>query len=469
MKTRCRILWTVLIVIAALLSHTVVMAATSETVSVEDVSVVSGGKSSFVIVSARNVSDSTASAVEAVQSAAKTATGVKLETQYDSKAAIATEILVGATSREESKILMNETPYGEYAIRVINGKIVIAAWDDKSIAKACDAFAAYVKEQGKKGELTVSGDYSASAVAVKGFGVIPHYGTVKTKVQLIDLADNSYMVYVNSTTISTFNAYLDSLEKKGFTEFSTREAGSKITFAVYKNEDTILHISFNASTREARIAADKAYDMTIFTEQAYEKVCEPTVTMVGQEFFVKDNSKNAPLSNGLCLVFRLEDGRFIIVDGGYHEASVNMLYKTLRKLHVNEGKITIAAWILTHPHSDHTGAFTMLSGTTIKKRIVVENFIHHIASPDQHRAIKDDGTSSATRTAMKGYTDANIIKAHSGQVIKAGGAEIEMLFTYADAEPLVLDEMNTRERPLWCWETPPAGLLTIYTKPTAIT
>ena len=168
MKTRCRILWTVLIVIAALLSHTVVMAATSETVSVEDVSVVSGGKSSFVIVTARNVSDSTASAVEAVQSAAK--------------------ILVGATSREESKILMNETPYGEYAIRVINGKIVIAAWDDKSIAKACDAFAAYVKEQGKKGELTVSGDYSASAVAVKGFGVIPHYGTVKTKVQLYGMA-----------------------------------------------------------------------------------------------------------------------------------------------------------------------------------------------------------------------------------------------------------------------------------------
>ena len=443
MKTRCKILWTVLIVIAALLSHTVVMAATSETVSVEDVSVVSGGKSSFVIVTARNAADSIASAAKTMQSAVKDATGVTLEIQHDGKAVIATEILVGATSREESKVLMEETPYGEYAIRVINGKIVIAAWDDKSIAKACDAFAAYVKEQGKKGELTVSGDYSASAVAVKGFGVIPHYGTVKTKVQLIDLADNNYMVYVKSTTKSTFNAYLDSLSAQGFTEFSTRNAGNKMTFAVYKNEDTILHIFFNASTMEARIATEKAYDMTIFTEQAYEKVCEPTVTMVGQEFFVGNDSKNAPLSNGLCLVFRLEDGRFIIVDGGYHEASVNMLYKTLRKLHVNEGKITIAAWILTHPHSDHTGAFTMLSGTTIKKRIVVENFIHHFASVDQHRAIQTVGTSDASRTAMKGYAGANIIKAHSGQVIKLGGAEIEMLFTYADVEPMVLDQMNT--------------------------
>jgi hypothetical protein len=44
---------------------------------------------------------------------------------------------------------------------------------------------------------------------------------------------------------------------------------------------------------------------------------------------------------------------------------------------------------------------------------------------------------------MKKYDGANIIKAHSGQVIKLGGAEIEMLFTYADVEPMVLDQMNT--------------------------
>jgi hypothetical protein len=85
----------------------------------------------------------------------------------------------------------------------------------------------------------------------------------------------------------------------------------------------------------------------------------------------------------------------------------------------------------------------MLSGTTIKKRIVVENFIHHFASADQHKAIKTSGTSATTREAMKKYDGANIIKAHSGQVIKAGGAEIEVLFTYADVEPMVLDQMNT--------------------------
>ena len=44
---------------------------------------------------------------------------------------------------------------------------------------------------------------------------------------------------------------------------------------------------------------------------------------------------------------------------------------------------------------------------------------------------------------MKTYKDANIIKAHTGQVMKIAGAEIEMLFTSADLEPYTLEYHNT--------------------------
>ena len=446
MKNKRRVLWCLLIVLAAIITQNIVFAATpevtlttSETVVDEDLSVVADGDSSFVFITPKNGPDKVSSAAKTARNAIRNATGVNLEVKNDGKAAIATEILVGETNREESKTLMASTPYGEYAIRVMNGKIVIAAWDDESITKACEKFAAFVKKQGKKNTLTVAADYSADGVVTKGFGTIPHYGSTKNKVQLIDLADKSYMLYVPSTTKKDFSEYLNSLTEQGFTEFSHRTAGKYMTYATYCNEETILHISFNSSTSEARIASDKAYDMTIFTEQEYEKVCEPTVSLVGQEVEVSTGW----IYNALCLVFRLEDGRFIIVDGGYGQFSVNKLYKTLRSLHVNEGKITIAAWIFTHPHSDHTGAFTELTNTSIKRRIVVENFIHHFASDAQHNAFGSFGTAKTTRTAMRGYRNANIIKAHSGQVIKAGGMEIEMLFTYADMEPQKLDEMNT--------------------------
>ncbi|MBQ1976683.1 MAG: MBL fold metallo-hydrolase, partial [Clostridia bacterium] len=316
---------------------------------------------------------------------------------------------------------------------------VIAAWDDESITKACEKFAAFVKKQGKKNTLTIAADYSVDGVVAKGFGAIPHYGSTKNKVQFIDLADKSYMLYVPSTTKKAFSEYLNSLTQQGFTEFSYRTAGKYMTYATYCNEETILHISFNSSTDEARIAADKAYDMTVFTDQEYEKVCEPTVSLVGQEVEVSTGW----IYNALCLVFRLEDGRFVIVDGGYSQFSVNKLYKTLRSLHVNEGKITIAAWIFTHPHSDHSGAFEELTNTSIKRRIVVENFIHHFASDAQHNTIGSFGTAKTTRSAMRNYRNANIIKAHSGQVFKFAGMEFEMLFTYADMEPEKLDTMNT--------------------------
>ena len=356
MKIRRRVLWCLLIVLAAIITQNIVFAATpevtlttSETAVDEDLSVVADGDSSFVFITPKNGPDKVISAAKTARNAIKSATGVNLEVRNDGKAAIATEILVGETNREESKTLMASTPYGEYAIRVMNGKIVIAAWDDESITKACEKFAAFVKKQGKKNTLTVAADYSADGVVTKGFGTIPHYGSTKNKVQLIDLADKSYMLYVPSTTKKDFSEYLNSLTEQGFTEFSHRTAGKYMTYATYCNEETILHISFNSSTSEARIASDKAYDMTIFTEQEYEKVCEPTVSLVGQEVEVSTGW----IYNALCLVFRLEDGRFVIVDGGYAQFSINKLYKTLRSLHVNDGKITIAAWIFTHPHSDH--------------------------------------------------------------------------------------------------------------------
>ena len=414
---------------------------------VQEIVIVGNGISEYNIVVPEAATSPIQGAAITVCDAIAESTGIKPEWMDSylgkNETAPAKEILIGMTNRPETASVMENLPYGEYAIRVINGKIVIAAWDEKSITKACEKFAAFVKNQGEKGTLTVPADYSASAVVTKGFGVIPHYGTIKAKVQLIDLADNNYMVYVKSTTKSAFNKYLKSLKAQGFEEFSSRTAGSMMTFAVYKNEDTILHISFNALTAEARIAAEKAYDMTIFTETEYKKVCEPSVSMIGQEFTDSNDPAAAPVSNGLCLVFRLEDGRFIIVDSGATVKSVNLLYETLQELHVNEGKITVAAWILTHPHGDHTGGFQYLSTTDLKNQIVVENIIHHFASDAQHEAIKTAGTSANTRLAMKRFSGANIIKAHSGQVIKAGGAEVEILFTYADMEPMVLDQMNT--------------------------
>ncbi len=449
MKTTCRILSLSLVLIAAvtmLFGLAKPTQAADTAGKAQTLGIISGGKSSYVIVTPKASSKEVESAAQELRDAIRKKTWVSLKVKTDLLNAASkksdTEILIGHTNRAESAEVMKDVPYGEYAIRVVNQKIVIAAWDDEALAKGCEAFAEYAENKGKFRSFSINSDYTASGVAFEGVGAVPPYEDKGITTRYMDLADECYMVHIANTSRGDFLKYVKSLPGAGFTEYSYRQAG-KMLYAIYGNEDTILHLSFNSLAREVRIAVEEAYDRTIFTEQPYEKICEPSVSMIGQEFTDSTDPSAVPVSNGLCLVFRLEDGRFIIVDSGATVKSVNLLYRTLQKLHVNEGKITVAAWILTHPHGDHTGGFQYLSKTALKNQIVVENIIHHFASDAQHAAIKTAGTSANTRLAMKRFRGANIIKAHSGQVIQAGGAEVEMLFTYADMEPMVLDQMNT--------------------------
>lgn len=449
MKTTRRILSLSLVLIAAvtMLFGLVQSARAADTPGkTQTLEFISGGKSSYVVVIPEDSSERTQVAARKMRADIRKKTRAYLSQKSDVLSSgvkpAETEILIGKTNRPESAEVLKDVHYGEYAIRVVNKKIVIAAWDDVSLEKGCQVFANYIGNKYKQGKVLLTSEHITEGVASEVLNAIPYYDGEIADTQCVDLADNSYMLYVANTTRAEFVEYVENLANAGFEEFSFREAG-KMLYAIYGNEDTILHLSFNGLTREARIAVEDAYDRTIFTEQPYEKICEPSVSMIGQEFTDSTDPSAVPVSNGLCLVFRLEDGRFIIVDSGATVKSVNLLYRTLQKLHVNEGKITVAAWILTHPHGDHTGGFQYLSTTALKNQIVVENIIHHFASDAQHAAIKTAGTSANTRLAMKRFRGANIIKAHSGQVIQAGGAEVEMLFTYADMEPMVLDQMNT--------------------------
>ena len=451
MKTKRKAIWVVLLVVLAILmpgctgTEKPVDDTTPpvvETPVVQDLSVVADGAAQYSIVIRENAPTSISDASRNVRDSIESLTGVKLNWTDDyvetGDTPAAKEILVGLTNREESLEVLGDLKYGEYAIRVVDEKIVIAAWDDVSLAEACRVFADQIQQLGGAGHLTVPHDYAVQDTGFTQLLPLPHYGEEDEDVQFIDLADECYLLYADDTDEAEFKAYFDVLAEAGYTQFATRQMGDNL-YATYVSDEKVINASYIASKKDARIAIEDAYDLTLFTEQAYEKVCEPTVTLVGQEVKVGDSW----VYNALCLVFRLEDGRFIVVDSGYFTFSVGQLNKTFRSLHVNEGKITIAAWIFTHAHSDHTGGFTTLSNTSYKNGIVVENFIHHFVSDAQHNAIDGPGTGPKTRAAMLGYPDANIIKAHTGQVIKAGGVEIEMLFTYADMEPEKLDEMNT--------------------------
>lgn len=418
-----------------------------ETPAVQDLSVVSDGASEYTIIVRENASDAQSAAARSIVSAIESVTGVKPQWTDDyveiDAAPAAKEILVGLTNREESLRVMSDLKYGEYAIRVMDEKIVIAAWDEQSLAEACRVFADQIQQLGGAGQLTVPHDYAVRDTGFTQLLRLPHYGEEDEDVQFIDLADECYLLYADDTDEAEFKAYFDVLEQAGYTQFATRQMGDNL-YATYVSDEKVINASYTAAKKDARIAIEDAYDLTLFTEQEYEKVCEPSVTLVGLESYGGDEGAGVGNQLGLCMIFRMADGRFVIVDGGnYNNATIPLIQNNLKKLAVDPENIVVAAWIITHAHGDHAGAFCKYSQTSYKNTITVQNFVHHLCTAEQYENCDDPGRADQTRELMRTYKNANIIKAHTGQVMKIGGTEIEMLFTSADMEPYVLDYHNT--------------------------
>jgi glyoxylase-like metal-dependent hydrolase (beta-lactamase superfamily II) len=125
------------------------------------------------------------------------------------------------------------------------------------------------------------------------------------------------------------------------------------------------------------------------------------------------------------------------------DETVSLIYDNLYELAVDKDNIVIAAWMLTHAHGDHVGGFTMFTNSARRKQVTVQNIFHHFSTNEQYKNCKDAGRAAETRPLLRAYKDANIIKAHAGQVLKVGGAEIEILCTSGELEPYTLQDHNT--------------------------
>ncbi len=418
---------------------------------VQDLSVVADGASAYSIIIREESTEAVANASRQILNAIQDTTDVKLkwtDDYLDPDDAVPTkEILVGLTNRAESLSVLQDVKYGEFAIRIVGEKIVIAAWDEASVKAACNQFVNYIKRNAQAGTFTLAGDYTADGTALQGISQLPHYGAEDEYVEFIDLADACYMLYAQDTDLTEFEAYYDTLEAAGYTRVSAHQLGDN-HYAIYTNEEKIIHASFEKSKKDARVTIEKAYDMSIFTESEYEKVCEPAVTLVGLEGYggIEGTIPGTRYGNpiGLLMIFRMEDGRFVIVDGGgMANETISLIYDNLYELAVDKDNIVIAAWMMTHAHGDHVGGFSMFTGSAKKDLVTVQNIVHHFCTNEQYKNCNDSGRAAETRALMKQYKGANIIKAHAGQILKIGGAEIEVLCTSGDLEPYTLQDHNT--------------------------
>ena len=358
------------------------------------------------------------------------------EKQYDGPA-----ILIGETNYTESKEVYKKLKNDEAIGTVSGNKYVIAISSADAFDKFITAFKSNLSRKATKAEITINSKWDITAVSefiVSGNETFDETGLISSA-SLPNLgtsynAGQGSKTYIkNSATKSTFETLCKEIEANGWKKYTSNTIGNNL-FATYITQTQITHVMFFPNKSQIRTAVDKRGEgMNGFalTGLSGENKYKPTT----DSKMILCEISNADWIGGMCLIFKLSDGRFFIVDAGiggylsdgrnYKGSSAGWIYATLAKHAQDPKNIEVAAWLITHPHSDHAGGlYDMALGyygyngakhtvmpKEMKQYIKIDKIIYN--APDK---FPDADRTGWMKKIIEGFKVKNVVKAHPGQV-----------------------------------------------------
>jgi len=423
----------------------------------------------------------TASYIDMLFGCTSTKSGDFVKGEFDNAQIISDDaerqLLVGLTKDVASRKALAHIKYNEWIIAEIDGKVVVTGWFDNATAAAARHLYNLVKGQDNVTlNLPITGK-------VEGFTTNIPESTVGTFIGGMDGSEGTLVLRYGDMDESKFAAYAKDLESAGYDLYAENKIlnyGDRYNlFRTYVKGDSVVHIlftpddfihadpatltaneqayftrSFRPSGCEMRIITDHT-DHLFTNEKANEYVdvgITPKLSLVNLYNQVADGNNNAE-----CLIYTLADGSFIVVDGGFTQ-DADHVYKTLKELNEREdGKIVIAAWIMSHHHGDHIGAFKAMAEKEYAKEITIEQFIYNPTSSTYYWRLMnapynysgDFNDSVYNHAYISGllakFGDGNtqIVNPHMGQRMYIRNAEVEFMYTGdEDMFPLHMDNTN---------------------------
>ena len=374
-------------------------------------------------------------------------------------------ILIGETTYAESKAAYKKLGEGEASATVSGNKYVLAFSTQDSVTSLLEQLKTYLNKKGSKTEIKVTSDWKIDvklqyhtsgnekfdATGLKSNATVP--GNLGTK---YDAGQGSYTYLKTSATKETFDEACKTAETNGFKKYTTNKIGNN-EFATYVTQTQILHFMFFPNKGELRTAVDKRGTGTngftlpgLSGDNRYTSTKNSLMTLVEIE--------NSSWPGGMCLIFKLCDGRFVIVDSGVggrdnDGSSSGWVYATLAKHAEDPKNIQVAAWVITHVHSDHAGGLVdMARGTyEVSRPSEGQNRTHNVMPKEIKQWVKIDtlifnrpannvdGRNGWMDEIIKAFKVSNVIKAHPGQVFYYANCK----FTMYGSLDLIIDKKVT--------------------------
>ena len=314
-------------------------------------------------------------------------------------------------------------------------------------------------------------DYHISAVDRRISTALPELQTAAgTLLGVYYCGEENYKIAMEGVTTEEYEAYLEVLSNAGFAAYAENQIGES-RFATYTvadekaGETAVFVMHYPTLNRTQIVYGPRGYLPA--TEPA--KVPEhPVQTFISQPERARAwCGVVSPSVPGMCLVIRLADGSFIVVDGGTRDGKVitrkkikgvwvdqpeidshdtENIYNFLCE-HTPEGeKPRVAVWFMTHPHMDHTDlAIDFLDRYQGKVDVELAAFnmpdfdsvYSRNESPARHKSL-----FMPFREKITELYGAKTCILHAGQKMLLPGCELNVLYTQEDYYPGVFTTGN---------------------------
>lgn len=342
----------------------------------------------------------------------------------------ACNVLIGRTSYPETKQVLSSLANNEYAVRSVGNKVVVAAHASMTLSEAGELLLDKIKVYGDAKLHTVTLNIS-DAWKGENNRFLFEYPAVSFGNLQFDLDDanqNLMLSYANVKTADC-DAYRLAAEAMGYTLWQSNQIGQNL-FHTYRSDKGELCLAFypKQSGGTMQIFTNPFTDTAPIpnADEPYTKVTEATLHVMSLDY----THRTVYDGHGMNYVITLEDGRYIVMDGGYNASSgskdderiYNYLVENNRRA---DGKVVIAAWFMSHPHGDHYGAFESFV-PKYKNNVTIEYFI---ANP-YSASVGGDNWMLSSLPKLLAQTNTKLIKPHPGQIVTFCNTELEVVYTH---------------------------------------
>lgn len=255
---------------------------------------------------------------------------------------------------------------------------------------------------------------------------------------------HSYYVLEHGAKQKDFDAYCEKLVSCGFEQYCAH-ASNQNRFATYTNGESIIslsHISYRDTDRYT--VCDVSYllisvDSTQFS--ALPPKCDRYQTVTTVQL----------TTDGSFFIIRLVDGRFLVIDSNLNRPNpIELIYATLCEQNPLDGKPVVAAWMITHAHSDHVDALlallekygdgieieSLIQGFPGEESYVGKNYVEY--DMDKESSWLTKRSRRLCSLLAQKMPHVKFVTAHIGQIFEYPEARVEIVFT---AENLYRQQM----------------------------